>query len=310
VYTAALELGMTPATTIPAEGEEYETPEGIYVPVNSEGAQYGEVSLRTALRKSINTATVRLGQRVGLQNVIRFAQSLGIEEDLPPVISLPLGSAEVTLLEMVRAYTAFANHGNTVQPNIISRVVDRHGTVLHSSRPNLRQVVSPETAFMVTTMLQDAVVRGTGSGVHASGYRGQVAGKTGTSDEVRDAWFIGYTPEIVTGVWTGFDSPRTIMQGGYGGTLAVPIWAEFMKKVFPNPKGSFERPPGVLRVVLCSFSGRRATPWCPAEAIGPEGYVVSSLYPEYFRAGQTPPECGIHNMMQRDYALGYTDSGQ
>jgi penicillin-binding protein 1A len=294
VYTAALRMGMLPSSRISADPLSFDTPAGPYRVANSEGDEYGTVSLRVALRKSINTAAVALSQEVGLQNVVQSARSFGIESPLYQVVSLPLGACEVTLLEMVRAYSTFPNRGSWVQPMLITRVEDRRGNLLRENRPSVRHVLDAETAFLMTTMLADAVDRGTGSGVRAGGFRGPVGGKTGTTDDFRDAWFIGFTPDVVTGVWVGFDTPRTIMARGYGGTIAVPIWTSFMKEAAQpaKPGAAFAVPQGIVKVTICPESALRATPAC--HSIDHEGKFVDP-YPEYFPGDRVPPVCTMHS---------------
>jgi penicillin-binding protein 1A len=298
VYATALKLGMTPSSKVQADSLEFMFSEGVYQPVNADGAHYGSVSLRTALRKSINTAAVRLGQEIGLQNIVHDAHKFGISGELRSVASLPLGTVEVTLMEMVRAYSAFPNGGNVTKPSIISRVEDKQGRTLYAAEPAYDRVLDERIAFLMTTMLADAVDRGTGTGVRAAGYRGPMGGKTGTTNDYRDAWFIGFTPDVVTGVWVGFDAPREILNRGYGASLAVPIWARFMKQWFSNSTSQqFSMPAGVVRIELCVESGLAATSLCRSQTITPVGEFFSdtpSTYWEYFLESKPPGTCVLH----------------
>jgi penicillin-binding protein 1A len=310
VYAAALQAGMTPATKIDAAPAEYLTPEGPYTPVNSSESEYGNVSLRQAVYKSINTAAVRVGQQVGLQNVIRCARDFRIEAPLPPVVSLPLGAGEMTLYELTHAYSAFANGGKTVKPRIILRVEDSEGRVLLSNPPSDHRVLDEQTAYLMASMLSDAVVRGTGYTVSQRGYRGAVAGKTGTTDEYHDAWFIGFTPRIVTGVWVGFDAPREITANGYASTLAVPLWTTFMKRGFAKPPEKFPVPAGLVKAEVCRESGELATANCRVyEYYGEEGEPYETTYMESFTSYNVPPPCRLHSGWSVASGQTGTDAG-
>jgi penicillin-binding protein 1A len=301
VYATALELGMSPSSQIQANATEFKTPQGLYRPSNSDGASYESVSLRAALRKSINTAAIELGQEIGVPNIIRRAHRFGIEGNLPDVISLPLGAGEVTLLEMVRAYSAFPNQGMITDPTIILRVEDHQGKLLYSNTKHTRRAIDEQTAFLMTTMLADVVDRGTGTGIRAAGFRGPAGGKTGTTNDFHDAWFLGFTPEVVTGVWVGFDSPREIMRRGYGSSLAVPIWAGFMKQAFPKTSEGFRMPPGITRALVCTETGKLATYSCNRQILGPDGSLEddpSSTYMDYFLENHVPQPCSDHSSQE------------
>ncbi|HEY2932429.1 MAG TPA: PBP1A family penicillin-binding protein [Acidobacteriota bacterium] len=288
VYAAALHTGMTPATIIDGSREEYWTGDAVYRPANGHSRQYGSVTLRVALRNSINTVAVQVGKLLGPQTIIRTARDFGMEGNLPPVLSLPLGTGEVTLMEMVRAYSAFPNQGRVTQPRIIRRVETRDGQVLYEGHPVTRYAIDPQTAFLMTTMLTDAVDYGTGAGVRGAGFRLPAGGKTGTTNDFRDAWFIGFTPDVVTGVWVGFDEPRKIIRNGYGATLAVPIWADFMKHCFNRPSVTgFLMPAGIERASICAESGLLATPAC------------DNVHMEYFPGGSVPQSsCDKHGITE------------
>jgi penicillin-binding protein 1A len=303
VYAAALRSGMTPATIIHSDHAEYVTPEGTYIPANSGMEEFGDVSLRRALRKSINTTAIELGQRVGIANVIRCAHDFEIERELPSVVSLPLGAGEVTLLDMVRAYSGFANAGKVAQVRVILRVEAGDGTVLYSSKPAHHTAMDERTAFLMNSMLTDVVDRGTGYGVRTAGYRGPVGGKTGTTDAYRDAWFIGFTPRVVTGVWLGFDAPREIVREGYAATLAVPVWTQFMKRCVPNSSATFPVPGGITRAEVCVESGQLATPACRHYGSDLFSEPQVQTYMEYFNSENVPPSCQTHtNLASLNFA--------
>jgi penicillin-binding protein 1A len=288
VYAAALNAGMTPATVIEDAPLEFQTDQGFYRPTNSDQEFSGAVTLRTALRKSINSVAVQTGQTVGVDRIVSLARAMGLEGPLPAVISLPLGSAEATLFEMVRAYSVFPNQGKLVHPVLLRRIEDKQGRVLYEAQPEVHQVLSPEVAFLMTSMLMDVVNRGTGSGVRAGGFQMPVGGKTGTTNDYRDAWFIGFTPGVVTGVWIGYDQPREIARQAYGARLAVPLWTAFMKQLPPSTK-KFERPAGIVEQLICDETGLLATPECNVIS----EYFTQSNSPQDICPGHLPEEYGI-----------------
>jgi 1A family penicillin-binding protein len=290
VYAAALDAGMTPATVVEDAPLEFQTPDGLYRPANSDRTFSGAITLRTALRKSINSVAVQTGQTVGISRIVDLARKMGLEGPLPAVVSLPLGSGEVTLFEMVRAYSVFPNQGKLVHPLLLRRIEDKHGKVLYDAKPEVHPVLSPQVAFLMTSMLTDAVNRGTGSGVREAGFQMPVGGKTGTTNDYKDAWFIGFTPDVATGVWVGYDQPRVIATRAYGARLAVPLWTAYMKQLSPSPR-KFSRPAGIVEQLICPETGLLATPACE---------VVS----EYFIQSNTPQQlCQGHHPNPSDDAL-------
>ncbi len=317
VYAAALEAGMTPATLVDAGGATFETPQGMYTPTNAGDQEFGRMTLRCALRESVNTAAIQIGQRVGLPQIIRCAHEFGITDKLPEVLSLPLGAGEVSLLDLVRAYTAFPNGGKVTLPQVILRVESGSGSTIFVAQPNYRTAVDVQTAFLMTSMLSDVVDRGTAYGIRSAGYRGPVAGKTGTSNDYRDAWFIGFTPEVITGVWVGFDTPKQISRNGYGAAVALPIWTGFMKSSFSKPSASsFAKPPGIVQKEVCAASGQLAAPACHIQPVPyPDETVALAepeppTYMEYFSETNLPPACEVHSSLAsaaRDYpGLAFT----
>jgi len=250
-------------------------------PRNYGDKYFGEVSLRTALEKSLNCATAWLGERVGWKSVLETARALGISTPMEPVPSLVLGSFEVIPLEMAAAYAAFANYGVLNAPRAIKSVLDNDGNLLQGRPMQLKRAISPEGACLVTHLLEGVLDRGT-----ASEFGGKIparaAGKTGTTDEYRDAWFVGYTSNLLALVWVGFDRPRNT--GLTGASGALPIWAEFMKQASGVlPPEEFFPPPGIVFRTVDRTNGYLATSRC------------SETIREAFLAGSEPTQpCPQH----------------
>ena len=219
VYAAALEAGYTPATVIDHLDEPIATYQGAWTPEDGHTSATS-LSLRTALRMSSNRAAVRLLQEIGIPRTVEYARAMGVG-DVPTVPSLALGSGEVTLQSMTAAYAGFANHGLVPHPTLIRRVEDVEGHLLYESSDPPARAISDVTAFLMTSMLADVVNAGTGYRARRLGFTLPAAGKTGTTNDFNDAWFVGFTPKLVAGVWVGFDQPRTILPNGYAGDIAV-----------------------------------------------------------------------------------------
>ena len=304
VFAAALEAGYSPATVITRLNDPIQTLQGAWVP-EDEHSTASSMTLRTALKTSSNRAAVQLLKSVGIPSAVGQAEKLNIGTP-PSVPSLALGAGEVTLLSLTGAYAAFANAGVVRPPVLIRRVEDNDGKVIYQEEQKSQRAVSVATAFMMSSMLADVVNHGTGYRARQSGFTLPAAGKTGTTNDYVDAWFVGYTPRVVTGVWIGFDQPSTITANGYGGELAVPIWAEFMKAATKGHESEwFERPADVVGVTVCRISGKLPSDGCSSvQVVGTDGWVESrsTLYTEYFRKGTQPTEyCPIH-------AGGYADT--
>jgi penicillin-binding protein 1A len=266
VFVAAIDNGVTAADieldsamTIVIPGQ----PD--YQPHNYDGTFLGRISLRRALALSRNLVAVRLITKVGPELVARYANVMGITDVLQPFYSLALGSVEVTLVDLVDAYNTLAGGGIRVKPIMVTRVEDAHGAVLEENRPDEQPVLRPQTAYVVANMMQSVVNEGTATVIRQLGYQGLAAGKTGTTDDYADAWFIGFTPEITCGVWVGFDKKKTIFSGATGGSVAAPIWADFMKTVNPDsmPSDSFPVPDSIVTAAVCEQTGQLATASCP-----------------------------------------------
>jgi penicillin-binding protein 1A len=204
-------------------------------------------------------------QLVGIGTTQNYARRLGISSPLPPVPSLALGTAEVTLLDLTSAYSAFANNGIIAPHTLITRIEDRNGQVIWQSSEHQQpyRAVRAGTAFLMSSMMADVMNRGTGTRVRAEGFRLPAAGKTGTTDDYGDAWFVGYTPHLVAGVWFGYDEKKKIMNRGFASTVAAPAWAHFMLKATAEHKPDwFELPSDVEHAAICRLSGLRASAAC------------------------------------------------
>jgi penicillin-binding protein 1A len=256
-----------------------------------------------------------------MSTAIYYAHRLGIVSELPMVPSLALGTGEVTLIELTAAYGAFANRGVAVEPRLIERVEKVSGEVIWRASRTPVRALSPTSAYLMTSMLADVVASGTAAGVRAAGFRLPAAGKTGTTDDYADAWFIGYTPRLVAGVWFGLDTPAPIMDRGFGGVVAVPAWAQFMRAATRGWKPEwYPQPEGIETVAICRLTGARAVDACrhsryvapnrsadsgvllqiigtsgPASA--PASRIASDppVYEDLFPAGAIPEEiCAVH----------------
>jgi penicillin-binding protein 1A len=246
IYAAAIEDGYSPDDWI----------DGLYEPVlasnrewSPDDEHFGDegVTLREGLRLSSNRAAVRLMQDVGVRETIRQASAFGFG-DLPVVPSVALGAGEVTLGQITAAYGAFANAGAVFPPTLIRRVEDTEGHVLFEGKELPTQAIRPVTAYLMADMLRGVIEAGTGYTARQQGFWLPAGGKTGTTNEYRDAWFIGFTPKLVTGVWVGYDQPQTIRRAGYATYLAVPMWTKFMKTATKGHEPEWlQRPRGAYR---------------------------------------------------------------
>jgi penicillin-binding protein 1A len=297
VYAAALEQGYTPATLITGLNDPVMTLQGAWVP-EDEHLDAPSITMRAALRTSSNRAAVRMLQLVGIQTTVGYAERLGVG-DVPHVPSLALGSGEVTLLSMTAAYGAFANHGMLETPQLIRRVETADGEVLYTAQEHSERAVSEETAFMMSSMLADVVNAGTAAQSRSFGFTRPAGGKTGTTNDYKDAWFVGFTPHLVTGVWVGYDQPRTIVRGGYAAELAVPLWSRFMAVATKGDAPDwFAPPPTMTSVSICRLSGKLATDGCThVSTVDRDGNLTvrSQVYTEYMVRGTEPIDyCPLH----------------
>ena len=227
IYSAALEQGYSELSVVQdAPLSLRMAPGKFWRPQNYDNRFVGPVTLRSALAHSLNSVAVRLVERIGVERVIQQARKLGIESPLEKNLSLALGSASLSLLEMVRAFGVFASGGHLAEPLFITKVTDRYGNVLEENEPKSKPVLSPEVAYVLTDMLKNVIQSGTGRAAAKLGRN--VAGKTGTTSDFRDGWFLGYTPELIAGVWVGYDDHRPLGDRETGANTALPIWLAFM----------------------------------------------------------------------------------
>ena len=270
VYVAALDSPfegrrppLTAATLLEDTPDSFQTSLGPWAPRNYEDTYYGRVTAARALARSMNVATVRLEFLVGIPKIAQMAHALGVQSRLREVASLALGTSEVTPIELTTAYATIANGGVMVRPIAVRAVLDRGGNLVWTPRRESRRVIRPETAYMATTLLEGPVIYGTAASIRSQfGFTRPAAGKTGTTDDENDAWFVGYTPDLVAGVWVGCDRNRRL---GLSGTqAAVPIWARFMDEAHRGkPVREFQAPPGVIDVWIDADTGYRAGADCP-----------------------------------------------
>ncbi|MBU1261812.1 penicillin-binding protein 1A [bacterium] len=245
IYTAAFDSGFTLEDTIVDEDVSYTGADGkSWTPKNYGGKHYGTVTLRKALELSINIVSIKILEKLGTEKVIAYAHRLGIESALDPYLSLALGSSEVSLMELVTAYACFANSGMRLKPYGIQQIKDKKGAILEEAVPFYEPVLSLETAYLVNSALSGVITRGTAYPVLRGVFDRDIAGKTGTTNDYVDAWFIGYTPDLVCGVWVGYDKKRkSLGEKQTGCSVAAPIFREFMTEALKGlPKSSFPVP--------------------------------------------------------------------
>lgn len=261
IYAAAMDKGFTPASMIVDAPIFFKdrSNDVKWQPKNYEEKFNGPTLLRDALAKSRNIISIKLLQQIGVKYAIDYAHKLGIESPLSQDLSIALGSSGVSLLELLSAYSVFANHGYMVPPVFITKIVDRNGNVLELNSPTRKKVIEKTTAYIITSMLESVVKDGTGQ--RAKELQRPVAGKTGTTNNLNDAWFIGYTPEFITGTWVGFDGDASLGKGETGSRAASPIWVEFMKQVLTDkPVQLFAVPEGVVYSKIDSQTGLLPSP--------------------------------------------------
>src|SRR5688500_3169300 len=286
VYAAAIATGLTPATMVDDEPIEVRDAGRVWIPANYGHEYGGRMTFRTALMQSSNVAAVRVSRAVGERRVIDAARRNGIISPLQAVPSIALGAVEVTPVELVAAYAPFANGGYRVEPFLGRRIESVNGELLWSTQPTRMSVMDPRDAFQITSMLRSVVDEGTGTAVRAAGIYGPVAGKTGTTNDGADVWFVGYTPTIAAGFWFGYDQRRSISGNANGGRHAAPAWAEFYRNGWKEDENSsgWRAPPGMTRELIDVETGLLAQEWCPITR------------DEWFKAGTEPTEqCEEHD---------------
>jgi penicillin-binding protein 1A len=307
VYAAALEAGYSPASLITGLDDPILTVQGAWLPEDDHSTG-NEMTMRAALRTSSNRAAVQMLASVGIPKAVGYAEKLNVGKP-PSVPSLALGASDVTLASLTAAYGAFADGGIVREPILIRRVEDSDGVVLYREEGKSHRAVSEATAFLMASMLSDVVNAGTGFRARQEGFALPAAGKTGTTNDYNDAWFVGFTPHLVTGVWVGFDQPQTIASGGYAGELAVPIWGAFMKRATRGHKPDwFDRPANVVGLTVCRLSGKLPAGGCDSVSVANRDGTVekrSMLYTDYFVRGSEPAQlCPLHSPSFTDRLAG------
>lgn len=297
VYAAALDSGYSPATIVIDAPIEVNTPQGLWRPKNSSNKFYGPTPLRTGIEQSRNLMTIRLAQEVGMDVIANYAERFGVYDDMGQFLANSLGADETTLYKMVAAYAMFANGGERVEPTLVDRIQDRYGQTIyrHDQRDcvecelaelpadqsprivsNRARVMDETTAYQLTSMMKGVVDRGTATNIRVGV---PIAGKTGTTNDSRDVWFVGFSSNIVAGCYMGHDNPRPLGRGAYGGTMCGPVFAEFMKEAVKRyGGGAFEVPEGGRFIKIDRFTGERL----PDEASG------EAVVAEFFRDGEEP----------------------
>jgi penicillin-binding protein 1A len=291
IYLTALQQGYTPSTILMDTPFMLDTGVSIWRPKNFSGRFRGPMTVRFALSRSVNTPTAKLYQDFGLAPVLQNVERLGFTTQLPRVPALFLGAGEVTLREVVAAYSTFANHGVYVKQHLITRVESMDGEVLYEVRIQQREALDPAEAYMMCNLLQTTIKEGTARSAGWRGFTKTGAGKTGTTNESTNAWFCGFTPSFCGGVWVGFDRALPMGKGATGSRMALPVWTGFMGKI-ADQKGEepFIRPPGIVEARVCLESGMLATSGCDSTTI--EVYLPNNFPQEV---------CDVHGGQLHDF---------
>jgi penicillin-binding protein 1A len=278
VYTAAVAAGYPPTYRLIDQPIRLAMDRRRYwEPKNYDGRYLGGVTMRQALAGSRNVPTVRLAMEVGVDQVVSMAHQAGLRGNIPSVPSVVLGTAEATPLDLTTAFATFATLGSHPEPRLVMRVLDSQGQVVWAQEPSSTTSLDPAVSFIVTSMLKDVVDRGTGTGVRAAGFRGVAAGKTGTTNDAADIWFVGFTPRIVGTIWLGFDKRSTVVRGASGGELAAPIWGRIMARL--NESNVDWAMPGGVEIRNVDDMGNVYAENCP---------LLGPTHEEYFLSGTAP----------------------
>jgi penicillin-binding protein 1A len=280
VYATAIHSGRPPSYFIDDEPIEVPQLDGtLWSPQNYDEKFEGRVTMRRALYNSRNLPAIRLTMELGEGGVVDMAKQFGITTRVPPYPSIALGSADVHPIEMIAAYSTFANLGWRVPPTPILRVETLDGEVLFESKPERLQVLARDEAWLMVSMLKDVVLRGSGySAVWNRGFRIPAGGKTGTTNDYTDVWYVGFTSDLVAGVWIGFDQPKEIMRNAQGGRLAAPAWTAFMREVYgrkPAPP-DWPRPSSIVSMPIDPATGLRAGPGCLSDSVRVEHFLAGT----------------------------------
>ncbi|HEX9606810.1 MAG TPA: PBP1A family penicillin-binding protein [Gemmatimonadaceae bacterium] len=276
VYSAAIQNGRSPSYLVNDSPLVLQVPgQPEWAPQNYDLKFLGEIPLRQSLYLSRNVSTVRLGMELGEQTVVNEARNFGITTPIPPYPSIHIGAADVYPIELISAYSAFANLGVRASPNAIIRVENQKGEILWQPTPTRTQVLSPEEAWIMVDMMKDVIRRGSAAGVYASGFHLPAGGKTGTTNDGTNVWFVGYTADLIAGVWYGLDRPSKIKDNAQGGVLAAPAWTAFMTEVYrrmPAPP-DWPKPLSIVTREIDVSSGLLQTPYCPRNLVTSEFYI-------------------------------------
>jgi penicillin-binding protein 1A len=300
VYAAAYARGMMPGTGIDdsplRRGEIAAAP--TWHPGNSDRENHGILPARNGLIFSRNTMTIRIGELATLDRVVSIGQSAGFARTIPRLPSIYLGAFESDLKDVTAAYSTFAANGRRQEPYLIERIDDTDGKVVYQAHPTQKQAMSPAIAWMIAQTVRGVIEHGTAASAKSLGLTRYAAGKTGTTDDYKDAWFAGFTNSLTCGVWVGFDQPQTIEDHGYGATLALPIWVKVMEKASRQkyPDGPFPAPERLVRTRLCSVSNRLATEACAAAGDSYEIMLPQSMVPAQ--------SCPVHDGRQLGESSG------
>ena len=267
VYTAAVDNGLTPADILIDDPLVVRLPDGTHWRPNNYDAEFaGPLPARKALARSINIPAIKVADQVGLQTVIDYAHRMGVRSQMKPYMSLALGTMEVDLLEMVSAFGVLAAGGIKAEPVAILRIESRDGRVLERYQSRKSEVLSPQTAYVMNSMLESVVNEGTAGSVRSKGITRPLAGKTGTTDDYSDAWFVGYSPDLCAGTWVGFDERRRLGERVSGARAALPVWIDFMQAALRGkPERPFPEPDGIVHRQVCGATGLLARDGCPIQ---------------------------------------------
>ena len=263
IYAAAFERGFTPSEVMVDGPISYfdQWTKQTWAPQNYTGDFLGSMTLRRALELSRNTIAVKLLEQIGVKYAIQYIENFEVAQNMQPYLPLALGASEATLIDMVRAYGAFANQGLMLRPYFVEKILDRDGNLLEQPHPRAKEVMRADVAYLMTDVLQGVIRRGTA--VKAKVLKRPLAGKTGTTDDCTDAWFIGYTPSLVSGVWVGYDEKKSLGKKETGAEAALPIWIDFMQAALKDaPVEEFQATSNIVTIAIDRHSGLRATPDC------------------------------------------------
>lgn len=288
VYAAALLRGYTPASIVIDKPITLNTSEGVWRPENYEHKFFGPITIREALRHSVNIPAIKVGMDIGINQVTSLCRTMGLEHSLPSVPALAIGACEVTNMELTSAYAAFGNRGLQAKPYFIERVEDRKGRTLEEHEVEVKRVIKQDVADLTNQLMRSVVDNGTAVRVRRYGFYRQAAGKTGTTNKYSDAWFVGYTPQLSCGVWVGVDERRSMGRGVTGAAGSIPVWTSTMKALHEKlPNEKFQLSPTIVKKSVCSETYGLATRYCPKS------------YEELFIQSRTPKVCTKHTVQEK-----------